>query len=405
VALAAGAAAQSAKTIKLAFPAEGNREVWLQSKTELATVPETKSVNGKAVDLKTSAADDKELAVFVHDKATGTVAMKLVSDLKDDSWTVEPGEYKLVRGAKVTVTTEKGPVASAQVELTIGSEKRSALLSPSDKGVVKFNLLPEGDGVFTAKYKVAGADKSLDPQTFSIKPTTGGWVDVKLDVPDGADLVPTEPVAKPTDAAAKSGDTAEKPKEEKKETGGPWSVIGLLVNMLIGLALVGGLGYVAWWYVKNNKDKVTEIMDKAGVPLNQNPADPTGAAPVVPQTPKPIEKIVLSGADPGPAMATAGVTSVAAKNPRLVKGDGTVVQLTDGSLQVGREAGLGISLTGESSVSRHHATLHASGGTVTLIDEGSTNGTFLNGVKVTAPTVLQPGDAVQFGAVAFRYEE
>ncbi|MBX3111923.1 MAG: FHA domain-containing protein [Fimbriimonadaceae bacterium] len=402
-AVAACALAQSAKTIKLTFPSEGNREVWLQSKSESATVPETKSVNGKAVELKTTAADDKELAVFVHDKATGMVATHLVSDLKDGGWTVGPDEYKLVRGARVTVSTDKGPVASAQVDLTLGDVKRTALLSPSDKGVVSFNLLPPGDGVFTVKYKVGGADKSLDPQTFTIKPTTGGWVDVKLTVPDGADIVPTEPVAKPGEGAAKPSDAGDKPKDQEK-TSGPGSVIGLLVNMLVGLGLVGGLGYAAWWYVKHNRDKVTEIMDKAGVPLNQDPADPTGAAPVVPQAPKPIVKIVLDGTDPSPAPAVSTV-GTPVRNPRLVASDGTVVALAVGTVIVGREAGLDISLPDEGSVSRRHASIQRDGGTVTLSDDGSTNGTYVNGSKLSAPAVLHPGDTVQFGAVAYRYEE
>jgi pSer/pThr/pTyr-binding forkhead associated (FHA) protein len=35
---------------------------------------------------------------------------------------------------------------------------------------------------------------------------------------------------------------------------------------------------------------------------------------------------------------------------------------------------------------------------------GSTNGTFVNGAQVQGDTTLRNGDAVQFGAVRFRYE-
>lgn len=402
VALAGFAAAQSSKTIKLSFAAEGDREVWMQSKANLATVPETKKVNGKALDLTTTATD-ADLAVVVCDVATGGVAAKLVSDIKNGEWKVTGTDYTLVRGAKVTVTTEKGMVASAVIDMTLGTEKRQVLLSPSDKGVVSINVLPVGDAVFTAKYKAGGAEKTLDAQTFSIKPTAGGWVPVKLVVPEGADLLPVE-TPKPTASDAKPTTTDEKPKEEPKKEGGPFAVLGLLVNMLIGLGLVAALGYGAWWYIKNNREKVTEIMDKAGVPLNQNPADPTGAAPVIPQAPKPIEKIVLGDADPGVA-APVAAAAVATKNPRLVGADGSVVQLEAGTLQVGREPGLAVSLPSESSVSRHHASLSRAGDSVTLVDEGSTNGTYVNGAKITTPTVLQPGDSVQFGAVAYRYEE
>lgn len=393
VATAAFAAAQSTKTIKIQFPGEGDREVWLQSKADMETVPETKEVTGKAVELKTSSTAG-DLTVFVHDKDTGAVAEHLVSDLKDGAWAVKDGEYTLVRGARVTVATAKGLVASASVTMTLGDEKHQTLLTPSDKGVVQFNLLKPGDATLTATYKVGGVEKTSDPQTFTVKPTKGGWVPIKLLVPDGADILPAEtPKASAAPAEAKA--------EPKKEEKAP-NPVGLLVNMVIGLALVGGIGYGAWWYVTNHKDKVTEIMEKAGVPLNQDPADPTGAAPV-PQAPKPIEKIVLGGADLGPA--TPSIQPTVVKAPRVTGPDGTTVSLGEGPNTVGREPGLAVSLVGESSVSRNHATMTRTGDSVVVEDQGSTNGTYLNGAKLTGPATLQPGDVVQFGAVAFRYEE
>ena len=39
------------------------------------------------------------------------------------------------------------------------------------------------------------------------------------------------------------------------------------------------------------------------------------------------------------------------------------------------------------------------------MDIGSTNGTFINGTKVSAEMILSPGDSVQFGSVQYRYEE
>jgi pSer/pThr/pTyr-binding forkhead associated (FHA) protein len=38
------------------------------------------------------------------------------------------------------------------------------------------------------------------------------------------------------------------------------------------------------------------------------------------------------------------------------------------------------------------------------VDHGSTNGTFVNGAKVSGEAFLRPGDEVQFGAIRFRYE-
>jgi hypothetical protein len=41
---------------------------------------------------------------------------------------------------------------------------------------------------------------------------------------------------------------------------------------------------------------------------------------------------------------------------------------------------------------------------VFVSDVGSTNGTYLNGVRVTAPTALVPGDVVRIGETELRYE-
>ncbi len=49
-------------------------------------------------------------------------------------------------------------------------------------------------------------------------------------------------------------------------------------------------------------------------------------------------------------------------------------------------------------ISRYHARLVVEAGELTLEDVGSTNGTFVNGAKVTKVT-LNPGDKVTLGAV------
>jgi pSer/pThr/pTyr-binding forkhead associated (FHA) protein len=44
-----------------------------------------------------------------------------------------------------------------------------------------------------------------------------------------------------------------------------------------------------------------------------------------------------------------------------------------------------------------HARIDPDGGEWLLVDEGSTNGTYLNQVRVTAPTPLRAGDQISFG--------
>lgn len=69
------------------------------------------------------------------------------------------------------------------------------------------------------------------------------------------------------------------------------------------------------------------------------------------------------------------------------------------SVRIGRDETCGLVLR-DRQVSRHHATIFREGGRYYLRDEGSRNGTFLNGSLVTAVRSLQDGDEV---GIAARY--
>lgn len=68
---------------------------------------------------------------------------------------------------------------------------------------------------------------------------------------------------------------------------------------------------------------------------------------------------------------------------------------------VGRNSNLSLSLQSR-TVSSVHAELTDAGATLWLQDIGSTNGTYVNGQRVTAPVDLNTEDLVQFGDVPFR---
>lgn len=67
---------------------------------------------------------------------------------------------------------------------------------------------------------------------------------------------------------------------------------------------------------------------------------------------------------------------------------------------IGREPACDLTLTDE-TVSRWHASLTRAAGSWLLDDLGSTNGTRVNGWRVSAPTPVAPGDWVSFGAATF----
>lgn len=82
---------------------------------------------------------------------------------------------------------------------------------------------------------------------------------------------------------------------------------------------------------------------------------------------------------------------------------GQVFPLAADNTSVGRDPGSDIALTADTTVSRRHARIVAEAGRHTVYDEGSTNGTFVNNVRVTVQA-LAVGDVLQIGATHLRYE-
>ena len=74
------------------------------------------------------------------------------------------------------------------------------------------------------------------------------------------------------------------------------------------------------------------------------------------------------------------------------------------------EHGMTIGRTGgdiqlaDPQVSRRHAVVHLDGPRPVIEDLGSTNGTYVNGERLTGPHELQLGDEVRFGTVAWRLQ-
>ncbi len=71
---------------------------------------------------------------------------------------------------------------------------------------------------------------------------------------------------------------------------------------------------------------------------------------------------------------------------------------------IGRDAKLVSYLLDHPQVSRVHARLNVSADRVTLADLGSANGTYCNGLRVSAPLVLSPGDTIDIGPFSLEFD-
>jgi DNA-binding winged helix-turn-helix (wHTH) protein len=92
-----------------------------------------------------------------------------------------------------------------------------------------------------------------------------------------------------------------------------------------------------------------------------------------------------------------GVELTARSNCRLIC-DGRVIELANGENLVGRSVDCAVRLD-STDVSRRHARITVRDDVATIEDLGSTNGTFVNGTRVTGPVKLTAGTTVAFGSI------
>ena len=78
--------------------------------------------------------------------------------------------------------------------------------------------------------------------------------------------------------------------------------------------------------------------------------------------------------------------------------------LDSSAVTIGRGPQNDVTLDGDEYASARHARIEPRRDGVWVEDAGSTNGTFLNGIKLTRPRKLTPGDVVRVGETELRYE-
>ena len=93
---------------------------------------------------------------------------------------------------------------------------------------------------------------------------------------------------------------------------------------------------------------------------------------------------------------------VVVKSPALDEGD--ELTLDSAPLLLGRGSTNDVNLARDEYASTNHARVEPRRDGVWLEDVGSTNGTYLNGIKLSRAKRLTPGDIVRVGETELRYE-
>ncbi|MBS1710118.1 MAG: FHA domain-containing protein [Armatimonadetes bacterium] len=389
---AALGSAQDLKTFVVTPPGEGGFAYVFSKGDEIKDpVP----IEGKFAEA--AAPDDPNgWKVWVVDSAINRAAgMDLVAALKAKAFKPKADQFTTVADIEFHVATKSGPFPGGSLVVTGGKDPLVFNIPASDSNVVGAHFLTQGAYKFELKYSAGGEDKSVSG-TFEPDKKGGAFV-VDVLVPESF----KEPVSDQSTAKPAGGTPVQTPSQPRDSGQNPAMAF---LRLLVGLAVVGGLGYAGWWYYRNNQTVVEKLADQAGLNRQTGAApDPTGAMPPEPAK-RDIQKINL-GSDAAPIAASASPAATpTVKNPRLVTAGGDVFLIPEGTATVGRENS-DVVVAAESGASRRHAEISRTGGVVTLTDSGSTNGTYVNGTKIAAPTVIQSGDTIQFGAASYRYEE
>jgi pSer/pThr/pTyr-binding forkhead associated (FHA) protein len=93
---------------------------------------------------------------------------------------------------------------------------------------------------------------------------------------------------------------------------------------------------------------------------------------------------------------------VVLSSPALAQGE--VLGVDSTTLTIGRAANNDVSIAGDEYASARHARFEPRRDGVYVEDVGSTNGTFVNGIRLTRERRLTPGDVVRIGETDLRFE-
>src|ERR1700722_1304656 len=89
----------------------------------------------------------------------------------------------------------------------------------------------------------------------------------------------------------------------------------------------------------------------------------------------------------------------------VVNGVQSVLRLEAASYRLGRALSNQLSYPGDAGLSREHLAIEGDGSEWVVRDLGSTNGTLVNGERISEPRILRSGDRIMAGQVTLVYRE
>lgn len=163
-----------------------------------------------------------------------------------------------------------------------------------------------------------------------------------------------------------------------------WALLGLLYLFFARVL----------WAVWSELRAPRPVTDRSSMAITAAPDDPTMASPPpIPMQAAPAP-LPTTGKQPKVKRVRGTVTALVVLEPRAQRGRAFPL---DGEITVGRATTCTIALPDDTYISTLHAHVVRDGGQVYVEDLGSTNGSFLNGERLTTRRRLAQGDRLQFG--------
>lgn len=409
--LALAGAAQAQKNVTIKFDSPAKRTVWTADGLSGAAPSSGIQVEGTSIGYGLNSTDPK-VKVFVWNEDSGNIAVR-GSNLAAQGWNVTPADDRYVAQVKIRVEHKGQPVEAALIEAEDSERKQSTLIDSRAKGEATFWGVRAGE--FDVKVQVSSGGKSADPviQTFKLelkrnKPVPTFVVSIAEEVATVGGTAGSATDGKSGPGGQSASGATQQPGTQPggATTRDRTNPFGQLIAFLVTVAVAAALFFFGFQWLKKNQSQVQSKLEGMGIEIPQKPGDLGAQAQVAaPIAPEPPQKIVLGDSDPDlvPPASVPVSAAITTGQPRLVQDGGAAYDLSEGATGIGREQGE-IVIAGESSISRRHATVNRTGERVTIQDDGSTNGTYVNGAKISNEVELRPGDVVQLGAIRFRYE-
>jgi hypothetical protein len=341
--------------------------------------------------------------IMVEDTKTGNLA--LFPYPKNGQIILNNSDFDHIRRVNVHITWSGLPVRAALVSLVNGSYSEHVALTPEQNGVAMFENVPSGKAKLTIQY----GDNLSDMKDLLLSTDhTPGALNIEAALSNKtATLTPAAPAtaASPTSPSVKT-----------PSGGAHASQVGNLVNLIAGVVILGIAFYLLYWWWKSGG--MTAFLNKVRMEAGTQTVD-SSPFPGAAAHPSPVDSSICpfcgqkkDSAGNCACTIAGGVSPVApvsvSSDPRLIGTggvySGSIFTLTGGINIIGREPSNAICLNNDTTVSRRHASIARSGLDFVIKDEGSANGVYINGIKITGEQIWKSGDEIQIGNTRFRLE-